>query len=59
MMVATLFSSAKAGTISPALAVCSFTKIITRPWNFCGPKPSVTTSIDLSMKPYGLSLALP
>src|ERR1019366_9940630 len=31
-MVARLFSSAKAATISPALAVCSLTNNTTRPW---------------------------
>ncbi len=49
-MVARLFSSAKAETISPALAVCSFTKSTTRPWNRRWPSPSVTTKIDFSTK---------
>jgi len=51
-MVARLFSSAKAETISPALAVCSFTNSTTRSWNRCWPSPSVTTRIDFSTKAY-------
>src|SRR6202162_2456350 len=49
-MVARLFSSANADTISPALAVCSFTKSTTRPWNRCWPSPSVTTRIDFQRR---------
>ena len=51
-MVARLFSSAKAETISPALAVCSFTNSTTRPWKRRWPSPSVTTRIDFSTKAY-------
>ncbi len=48
-MVARLFSSANAETISPALAVCSFTKSTTRPWNRCwGLIGSAGTFISLS-----------
>ena len=40
-IVARLFSSAKAASISPALAVCSFTRMTTRPWSRCGPRPAL------------------
>ena len=51
-MIARLFSSANAETISPALAVCSFTINTTLPWKFYDPSPSVTTRIDFSTNAY-------